>query len=82
MPGGEGRGVVWEEDEDESGWQGSRLREVGLVEVKGGRVGEEEGIMLGGRATRLEAGIGLDGDWIEQGGEGGGVVGPEVTAGP
>ena len=34
MPGGEGRGVVGEEKEEELGWQGTGLREVGPVEVK------------------------------------------------
>ena len=34
MPGGEGRIVVGEEKEEELGWQGTGLREVGPVEVK------------------------------------------------
>ena len=82
MPGGEGRGVIWEEDEGELGWQGTGLREAGSVEVKGGRVGEEEGIMLGGRVAGPKARVGPDGNWSEQGGEEGGADGPEVVAGP
>ena len=55
MPGGEGRGVVWEEEEGELDWHCTRLREAGPVEVGRGRVGEDEGIILGGSAAGPKA---------------------------